>query len=270
VRGAWLALAGAVAGACVPSTPPPRAEAGAPDLAAARAGIRGLAGGPLAEEAPEALAEAEQAVSEAERALQTPGAGDAAYVALRKVESARLAAIHAHEALTLWRARAEVRRLAEAEARRAALRAELARRREADALALAAAAQARRRAFAEALGDDSGGAILEGAEGIGVRIAAEALFLPGTSLLRDGAALRLAAVAAALRVPPACDVRVEVLDDVEGRRADPARLAARRRQRVRDVLVAHGVPAGAFLSPRRTVPAGVQIDVLAAERPPPR
>jgi outer membrane protein OmpA-like peptidoglycan-associated protein len=270
VRGAWLALAGAAAGACAPPAPGPRAEAGAPDLAAAQAGIRGLAGGPLAGEAPEALAEAGRALDDAEQARGSPGAGDAAYVALRKVETARLAAVHAREAVDLARARAEVRRLAEDAARRAELRAELVRRREADALALAAAAETRRRALAEALGDIRAGAILDEPDGIGVRFAAEALFLAGTSLLRDGAEPRLAAVAAALRVPPACDVRVEVLDDVEGRRADPALLAARRRQRVRDVLLAHGVPAGALLSKRRAVPAGAQVDVLAAERPPPR
>jgi len=53
VRRAWLALAGAAAGACAPSLPGLRADA--PDLALAREEARSLAGGPLAGEAPEAL-----------------------------------------------------------------------------------------------------------------------------------------------------------------------------------------------------------------------
>jgi hypothetical protein len=70
-----------------------------------------------------------------------------------------------------------------------------------------------------------------------------------------------------VRRGPGCDLRLQVLDDVEGFRTDPWRLAERRSQRVHDVLRAHGVPADVFLAPPWQVPCGAQVDVLVVERP---
>jgi hypothetical protein len=103
--------------------------------------------------------------------------------------------------------------------------------------------------------------------GVVMRLPMETIFLPGTSLLRDGAEARLAALAMALRRGPACDVRVDVLDDVDGFRTDAFLLAERRRNRVHDVLRTHGIPAGAFAKPLSRPPPGAQVDVTVIERP---
>lgn len=261
MRGAWLALAGAAG--CATVTPPPR-----PDSAAARAQILVLAQDHLADDAGDAWTDAEEALAAAERATGTPRANDAAYVALRKAARARLAALHARERQALEQARAEVRRLGDDDARREAFFTDLARRREADAAALVLATRARRRALDGAGASDPDSAVVPSAGGIVFRTAAEALFLPGTSLLRDGAEPRLSALASALRRPPACEVRVQVLDDVDGRRTGAARLAARRSARVHDALLAHGVPPDAFVPPLRHPPPGTQVDVIVEERPP--
>lgn len=261
MRGAWLALAGAAG--CATAAPPPH-----PDLAAARAQLVMLAEGPLAEADRDARTDAEEALAAAEQASGTPGAGEAAYVALRKAEQARLAALLARERLALAHARAEVRRLGDDDARREAFFADLARQRRADADHLVLATRARRRALDEAGAADPASAVVPSARGIVFRTAAEAIFLPGTSLLRDGAAPRLAALAAALRRAPACDVRVQVLNDVDGRRTGAARLAARRRVRVQGALLALGVPRGAFVPPLRHPPPGTQVDVIVEERLP--
>jgi outer membrane protein OmpA-like peptidoglycan-associated protein len=240
-------------------------------LAQARAEMARAAQPPLLGRARSAWTEAEQALAEAERAEEDgPGAKaeDAAYVALRMAERARLSALYEAERDALEHARATVRRLAEDDARREALLADAARRQQETAHALAAAREARRRAL-EDVRDGAGGDMIERQEGLLFRFSTKAIFLPGTSLLRDGARERLAALAAALRRPPACDVRLQVIADIAGQHTSAAILAERRIMRVHDTLLAHGVADEAFLAPLHHPPAGTQVDVLVVERPPP-
>jgi outer membrane protein OmpA-like peptidoglycan-associated protein len=253
------ALAG-VAG-CAGAPPPP-----ARDLVEAQGELGHVWASPQAELAPGEMAEAEAALAEAERGA---GAGwdaaDDAYVARRMAERAHLAVLYAAEREALFRARGAVRRLRDDVRRRRAFFEDLARRRRAEAEARARVAAARRAALERARGP--GAEILARPEGLLFRLASEPIFLPGTSLLRDGAEARLDALAAALRAGPACDVRVQVLDDADGFRAEPDRLASRRAKRVRDTLRAGGVPGDAFVAPLRQAPCGTQIDVLVIERP---
>jgi outer membrane protein OmpA-like peptidoglycan-associated protein len=192
---------------------------------------------------------------------------DAAYVARRTAERARLAALYDAEREALDRARTAVRRFAADAARREAFLEDLVRRRRAQAEIAAHLATARREAL-EAVCDPSA-QILERPDGIVVRVPTEQLFLAGTSLLRPGAAERLAALASALRLGPACDVRLQVLDDADGVGSDRGQLNRRRWARVHDSLVAAGLPHAVFLAPLRNVPYGTQVDVVVVERPVP-
>jgi outer membrane protein OmpA-like peptidoglycan-associated protein len=250
--------------AAPPAAATPRA------LAAAREELLRAGASPLTGEVAEAWGAAEEALAAAEAAADHPGAEDAAYVALRMAERARLTALYVADRQALEKARATVRRLGEEKDRRDAFFAGLAHDRRAAAEARIQARAEHRAALEEAR--SAGGELLELPEGLLFRLPAEALFLPGTSLFRDGADDRLTTLAAALLRPPAGDVYLRVLDDVEGTRTDPARLAARRRARVHDALLAHGVPADAFVPapPHASspLPLGTQVDVLLIERPP--
>jgi hypothetical protein len=188
------------------------------------------------------------------------------YVAQREIVQARLDALYQADREALEKARAAARRLAADAARRAAFFADMERRRRDEDEAQARLHAARRAALEGARGDAE---VIERPPGLLFRLAAEALFLPGTSLLCAGADARLAALADALCREPACDVRLVVLDDVDGFRTDAWQLAERRVRRVEDALRAHGVPGGAFLPGPRRVAAGTQVDVLVDERPAP-
>lgn len=234
------------------------------DLVEARIELLRVASSPLAEGAADAIAEAEAAITAAEREPAGRSA-DAAYVALRLAQQAQIAAMVAAERDALEKARSAARRIAADTARRETFFTDLGRRRRAEAEARARRAESRRAALESAV--DPTSQLVDRPEGILVRLSTEALFLPGTSLLRSGAEPRLAALAAALRRGPACDLRIEVLDDADGFRTDPGRLAERRSRRIRDTLRSHGVPADAFEAPRYDVPCGAQVDVLVIERP---
>lgn len=255
-------LAGCAAMACAPvDARPPR------DLVAASSALARAEASPFAEEAAAAIADAEAALEEAEReAVEHPRrAADSAYVARRMAERARFAAQYEAEREALEKARAAALRLgAELERREAEARA-IAAREKALAEASAARQKARRAALEGARGEV--GVVLERGEGFVFRLPAEALFLPGTSLLRDGAVPRLAALAAALRNGAPCDVRIDVVEDVEGFRTRADLLASRRRTRVHDLLRAYGIPAAAFARPLRHPPCGTQVDVVVIERP---
>jgi hypothetical protein len=101
---AALALAGC-GGAAVPS----------PELAAARVEVSRARWSPLAERALTELSEAEEALARAEAAhLRKPGSAaerDAAYVARRKAERARISGLYAADLEALHRARRSVERL---------------------------------------------------------------------------------------------------------------------------------------------------------------
>ena len=257
----YLALAGVAASiaGCAAATPRP-----ARDLLEARAELGRVQASPQADLARSEIADAEAALSEAERAAGADAADDA-YVARRMAQRAHLAALYEAEREALFLARRAVRRLTGDAHRREAFFDDLALRRRAEAEARARIATARRAALERARGPDA--EILDRPEGLLLRLASEPLFLPHTSLLRPDGEERLAALGAALLAGPACDVRVQVLDDVEGFRADPDLLASRRSKRIRDTLRAHGVSDDAFLAPLRQAPRGTQIDVLVIERP---
>ncbi|UQA58052.1 DUF4398 domain-containing protein [Polyangium aurulentum] len=101
---AVLSLAGC-GGAAVPS----------PELAAARVEISRARWSPLAERALPELSEAEEALAQAEAEhLRRPGSAaerDAAYVARRKAERARISGLYAADLEALHRARRSVERL---------------------------------------------------------------------------------------------------------------------------------------------------------------
>ncbi len=192
---------------------------------------------------------------------------DAAYVARRAAQRTRLSVLYLADREALDHARTAARVLEDDAARREAFFADLACRRRARAEEAAAVAAARRRAFEAVVEPED--QLLDRPEGLLFRTAAEQVFLPGTSLLRSGAAERLAAVAYALRLGPACDVRIQVLDDADGFHADGALLAWRRYVRIHDALAAAGVPHASFLAPLREAPRGTQVDLLVVERPVP-
>jgi hypothetical protein len=239
----------------VPARPPA-------DLVAAQRTLGGAMAAPFAEEAAEEIGAAEIALTSAERAHAAhPFAADAlddAYVARRAAEKAAAAIVVSAERRALAEARAMAARLAADRDRRAAFFASIARRRAARAEAAAALEQRHREAIAAA-----GLRVLHRGDAAVVRFAAEELFLPGTSLLRDGAEDRLAALARALMASPPFQIAIAVLDDVEGYRTAPPLLASRRAQRLRETLAAHGVPEEALLAAR---PApGTQIDLAVVE-----
>jgi outer membrane protein OmpA-like peptidoglycan-associated protein len=264
---AWsLALAGA-AGCAGPVAPPPRDL----DLVQARSDLQRVATSYGSDGAADAIAQAEEALDAAAEALfdgrrSARQRDDAVYVAVRKVEQARLTALHATARAALFHARTAAHHLADDLARREAFFADLARRRRAESDARVSLSIARRSALEAAR--VAGETIVDRRDGLLFRVPAETLFLPGTSLLRSGAEPRLVALAAALREGATCDVCIQVLDDVDGFRSEPWRLAERRRARIKDVLHRQGVPAEAFLpSPSRPTP-GAQVDVLVRERRP--
>jgi len=243
------------------------------DLLEAQGELGRLWASPQADLAPAEIAEAEAALLQAESAHEAALRGiggrwdaeDDAYVARRMAERARIATLYEAEREALWKARGAVRRLTEESERRRARLEGLAQHRRAVAEERARVATARRAALERAR--RNGDKLLERPEGLLLRIAPEHLFLPGTSLLRDTADERLDALAEALRSGPACDVLLQVLDDVPGERISPERLAHRRWSRLHDALVARGVPAEAFARPLRYAPFGTQVDVLVIERP---
>lgn len=192
---------------------------------------------------------------------------DAAYVARRTAQQARLASLYAAEREALDHARGALRRLEEDAARRRAFLADLARRRRVQAETVARTAAARRRAVEAAIG--AADQLLDRPQGLLFRVPTEQIFLAGTSLLRSGAADHLADLAQALRLGPSCDVRIQVLDDTDGVHSGPEQLARRRYARVHDALVAAGVPHATFLAPLPHAPYGTQVDVLVVEQPVP-
>jgi hypothetical protein len=236
------------------------------ELAAARAELLHAAARPLEGDARDAWIEAEEALAVAEAGAAHPGAEDAAYVALRLSQRARLATLYVAEHEALVKARATVRRLGDDDERRLAFLAALDQDRR-------AAVEERRRIHevhrAALSASGVGGVILDRPEGLLLRIPADDIFLPGTSLLRSGAEERLAALAAVLGAGSSKgSLCLVMLDDVEGTRTDAAVLAVRRRERVMESLTARGVPADAFVTPPRLPPPGTEVDVLWMEGPP--
>ena len=266
-------LAGALAGVVVCAGCAGIATGPSRDLLEAQGEIGRLWASPQADLAAAEIAEAEAALDQAEAARDAALRGnggrwdaeDDAYVARRMAERARIATLYEAEREALRKARGAVRRLTEYGERRRAFLEDLARRRRAVEETRARVATARRAALERArrVGDE----ILERQAGLLFRVAPERLFLPGTSILRDGAAERLDTLAEALTSGPACDVLLQVLDDVPGERISAERLAHRRWKRLHDALVARGVPSEAFARPLRYAPFGTQVDVLVIEHP---
>lgn len=265
MRRAPIALLLAIAG-CAPAATGP-----SPELVLAQRALGRATDSTFADRATEEIIEAEQALTMAEREhMAHPGsvrADDEAYVALRAAEKAFFAGRSEAAREALQRARRAASHLAKDLARREAFLASLARRR-------AAQAEAReegRRALREALegARASGARIVERDGAIVLRFSAEQLFLRGTSLLRDGAEDRLAHIAVCLAKAPPFELRLAVVDDVEGFRTSPAMLASRRYERLREALCARGVPAAAFLSRHVRPPSETQIDIVVNAPDPP-
>lgn len=251
-----------LAGCVGPGARPPATA----DLTAAQRTLGSALSSPCAGDVAEEIAEAEEALAAAERAQEAhPWSADAlddAYVARRAAEKAAAAVVASAERRALEDARAMAARLAADRERRDAFFASLARRRAARAEALATLQLRQREALAAA-----GVRLVPRGEAVVVRFSTEELFLAGTSLLRDGAEDRLAAVARALLGASPFVVEIAVLDDAPGFRTPAPLLAARRAHRLRDTLAAHGVPEDALVAARPAPGAQVDLAVLAPELP---
>ncbi|MFT3768689.1 MAG: hypothetical protein QM820_24850 [Minicystis sp.] len=259
MRGAPALILG-LAGCAVAPLPPP-------ELLDAQRVLARAAASPFAPEAAAEITAAEALLTQAEREHEAhPGsarAADGAYVALRAAEKAVIAGRYAADRIALEKARGAAFRLAADLERRDAFLASLARRHAAQAAAQAALREAHRGALERARGPMT--QIVERPDALVFRLSPDELFLPGTSLLRDGAEPRLAALCHCLGERPPYAVRLAILCDVEGFKTAPAILAARRLARVQEALRAHGVPEEAFLPPERHPPPGTQIDVMIVE-----
>ena len=217
--------------------------------------------GPFASLAPEEIADAEAALTAAERAHErrSASAADDAYVAWRAAERAFLAGRYAAAREALFKARRAARHLAEDLDRRASFFASIARRRAAQARAMA---ERRRETLAVLRRAEAAGAtVLDRPDAIVVRFSIESLFLPGTSLFRDGGEDRLAALCHALAAAPPCELRLAIVDDVEGFRTAPAALATRRYDRVEGAIRARS--STSHVQILRFAPSpGAQVDLM--------
>jgi outer membrane protein OmpA-like peptidoglycan-associated protein len=253
-------LLAALAGCAVPIAPPR-------DLLDAQRVLARAEASPFADAAATEIAEAEAALTAAEKAhAARPGsarAADGAYVALRAAEAAEIAGRCAAERIALEKARGAASHFASDLERRDAFFASLARRRAAQARAQAELREAHRAALERARGPKT--ELFERGDALVFRIAVEEIFLPGTSLLRDGAAPRLAALAHALTAALPVLVRVAIVNDADGFKTPAAVLGERRARRVHDLLRAFGVPAGVLLPPERRPLPGAQVDVIVIE-----
>ncbi|APR80635.1 Hypothetical protein A7982_05982 [Minicystis rosea] len=250
-----LGLSGCASGSLLP----------AGDLLTAQRTLAQAAESPFASEATSEIGAAESALTQAEREHEThPGsvrAADAAYVALRAAEKAMVTSRVAAERIALEKARGAALRLQADLERRDAFFASLARRRAAQAQAEIDLREAHRAALARASGPST--QIVERPAAFVFRVPVEEMFLPGTSLLRDGAAAQLASLCRCLVAP--YTVQIVVADDLDGVHTSAATLAARRRLRVHQIMRGYGVPESAFLPPERWPLPGTQVDVIVGE-----
>jgi hypothetical protein len=257
---AAAALILVLTGCAVPLRPPR-------DLLEAEATLARAQASPFADQAADEIREAEAVLTAAERAARArPGMAatdDDAYVALRAAEKAEIAARYAAERIALEKERGAAERLSADIERRDAFFTSLARRRAARDEAEAALRARRREALERAQGPHT--QLLERPDGLLFRFSADDLFLPGTSLLRDGAEDRLAHLCHCLTRTLPLLLRLSVLDDVEGFKTAPVVLAARRAQRLRDVLRAHGVPEDCLLPCEKHPPLGTEVDLLVLD-----
>lgn len=256
-------LLSALLGCAAPAVSMPR------DLLDAQRELARAQTGPFADAVVEDLRDAERELAMAERTQAAhPGsarAADDAYAALRAAEKARVAGRCAAARQALEHARRGAARLREALIRRRATLAELARKRQEDARLRDALRRAHRALLERVRGPDA--EVLERADAYLFRIPAERVFLPGTSILRGNAELRLAALAGALASGPPLQVRLQMPNDFAGFKISASLLGSRRLQRVHDTLRAHGVPAAAFLPAVRHPPPGAQVDVIVMTPP---
>jgi hypothetical protein len=253
-----LLLAGC---ASAPRLPPP-------ELVLAQRALARVEDGPFASFAGEEIVEAEALLTAAERAHErgSPSAGDDAYVAWRAAERAFIAGRYAAAREALFKARRAARHLADDVDRRASFFASLARRRAAKAALVAE----RRRAMLDALRrvEPAGAFVAPGPDAIVVRFSTEGLFLRGTSLFRDGGEDRLGALCEALAGAPPFELRLAIVDDVEGFHTAPLTLASRRYARVLAALRARKATAHAQIA--RLLPSpGAQVDVIVVLPDPP-
>lgn len=254
----------AVAALALGCAAPPRTPA---DLPAARAALEEARRSPFAAEAREALLDASASLARAERDQRrepgSPEAFDSAYVALRDAERARVSGLYAAERAALAAQRAAVSRREQEIVERDARAREQARQLDAHRRAREARDAARREALARA---NTGGSIERDPAGTRLRISADAVFWPGSAVVRVDSYASLGAIAAALRAGPPCSVTIEVLDDAEGYGLDPRALAHRRKIRLVEALTARGVRADVFEPSTRRPPRGVELDIVITEQ----
>jgi outer membrane protein OmpA-like peptidoglycan-associated protein len=259
---AFAALA--LTAGCVPPSKPPS------ELVDARAAMARARHSPLADRATVELADAEHALSEAEyEALRHPRDGsarDLAYVARREADRVRVVGLYNADVEALQSARGSVERLRTNIARSRAQQAELERAVD-EARSARDLQRTRLSSSLDRLGTIASSIAPRDGGGVVLRVDWPQLFIAGSSLLRAGASSKLDAIADALKQGPPCDLRLQVLDDLEPLGHDTAkRLAERRVQRLREALVARGVLPDAILPPERWSKPGTQIDLVLTER----
>ncbi len=241
-----IALSLLLCAGCASSPRPP------PDLAAARAelrrariatGHRGPTGGAEDAWSGTELREAEEAMREAELFARElagrPEAYDAAYVARRRAERARIAAVHAADLEALDDARRAAARIRQNLARRQDALREEAERRERVRREHAAAAEALWAGLEDTQG--SSGELFRDGAAIVLSIPADLVFWWRTSHLQPSVASRLDGIAAAIAAGPRVRVLVRVFDDKGSLGEDAPSVARRRAARVRDAFVARGL-----------------------------
>jgi outer membrane protein OmpA-like peptidoglycan-associated protein len=243
------------------------------DLHHARVAMERARRSPTAAQAKLELYEAEFALAKAERDQQ---AGDSmakveAYVAQRMADRARLAGLFAADQEAELRARVEASRIQRNIARRIDAAQDRAQRTEQEARKQEAERPVMLRALDQARGGR--GELRWNTTRIQLRLPTEILFQSWMPVLKRGADEQLQAIASAIRAGPPCEISIRVLDDVEGRTMDRRLLSRRRAARLREVLLAHGVPAEAFFAHpdqahgEPNLPLGTQVDLIFTAQP---
>lgn len=237
-RALWACiLAGSALGCASAPTPPPA------DLLAARAALRRAELSSSAELALPDLREAKDALADAEDAHRaSPGADasfDAAYLARRKAERARIAGLYAADLEALETARRTAARLRVNLDRRDAA----AETREREAVEEERERERARAELATALEDWKGkdGEVRHDEDEIVLVLPAASFFELGTTKLRGACKQRVTAFVEAFRDGPPARIIIRVTADAGGKGTDPALFAKRRAALLRDTLIQRGI-----------------------------
>lgn len=235
-----LLAAGACAllGACHTAAPPSQ------ELLDARAALSRASTADVKHYAEVDLQTAQQALAKAESAQRSdpggPSAVERAYAARRYAEKARMTALYGQGLEQLENARREEQRLAADIDRAQRATEERAKRERARQAELHGKREVMRKAL-DRLGPFLGHTV-ETERGLVMTIRPTDLFLRGSPRLIPGMQVRLRQLADAITSGPPTHILVDVSSSTGTKRLDPFMLARGRAQRIRESLLARGVP----------------------------